>query len=646
MDMKTHYTVFLSYRRDGAFETASLIAEKLRAAGYDVFLDVESLRSGKFNEQLYAVIEQCSDFILILPEGGLDRCTNELDWVRLEILYALKHHKNIVPVMLKGFVWPETMPEGLEGLNEFQSVAAGGYDYFDASIDKLKNYLRSNPSLWSLKKYKWILVSLLILLGVSGTAFWGINWYSVPVCKEQVDKMTYKIAVIGQLVTESQAIANAWNKYYKEYKQASPKDTAYLNAEIRHTLEFHRQETAKLQKDTARLLLDGSQRFFLQFRKLSLPDVETFHCSLYPSFFEDVNHSIDVLEFYLDLGDIPEISLASNKANLEHIQYSANGTYYGYLEFLSDMPEEALEVYKELSVHFENLPSSTSLYLPRHEYERLQKLEQEKAQSLLKNLGFLNTEQSLLLEQKQKKLKQLEEKVEQGEVVKKEMQDRTQHIVELSSDILEKQKLLQTTIDKTEEVMRRIIEKCKLSKEDEQYTMWGKILRLATLMNNTLTNRQNLHLQNEKDKVAAREKGYDVSHWYEVKYSLTTKDLLKEVTQRLDQYAVYYPETKVYVITVKHYYTSVEQGQYPLNGMVMMATKDNLAHPVLHIGDIVIARKGMTVNNTTDYKVAKDRDGDDSLTFLRLDNNGQLKKATEIVPQTDILVGFLELKEE
>lgn len=643
--MKTHYTVFLSYRRDGAFETASLIAEKLRAAGYDVFLDVESLRSGKFNEQLYAVIEQCSDFILILPEGGLDRCVNELDWVRLEILYALEHHKNMIPVMLKGFVWPESMPKGLEGLNEFQSVAAGGYDYFDASIDKLKSYLKSKPSQWSLNRYKWILMSLVILLGVLGAVYLGINRYSVPVCKEQADKMTYRIAVIDQLVSESKAIASAWNKYYQEYKQALPKDTAYLNTEIRRTLEFHRQETAKLQKDTARLALNDSQRFFLQFRKISLSDIETFHHSLYPKFFEDVNHSMDVLEFYLSLEVTPEISLSSNEANLKYIQYTANGAYYGYLDSLSDMPEEALEAYKELSIHFENLPSSTSLYLPHHEYERLQKLELEKAQGLLQDLGFLNTEQSLLLEQDQKKLKQLKEKVEQVEAVKKEMQDRTQHIVELSSDIIEKQKLLQTTTNKTEEVMRRIIEKCKLSKEDEQYTMWGKILRLATLMNNTLVNRQNLQLQNEKDKVATREKGYDVSYWYEVKYSLTTKDLLKELTQRLDQYAGYYPETKVYVTAVKQYYALVEQGRYPLNGMVMMATKDNLLHPVLQIGDIVIARKGITVNNTADYKAAKDREGDDSLTFLRLDGNGQLKKVTEVVPQTDILVGFLELKE-
>ena len=90
-----NYSVFISYRREGGFETASLIAEKLRNTGYSVFLDVESLRSGKFNEQLYAVIKQCTDFILVLPKDGLNRCANENDWVRLEVACAMRNDKTV-----------------------------------------------------------------------------------------------------------------------------------------------------------------------------------------------------------------------------------------------------------------------------------------------------------------------------------------------------------------------------------------------------------------------------------------------------------------------------------------------------------------------------------------------------------------------
>ena len=106
------YDIFISYRRDN-YHSANLIATRLKAEGYRVFFDLESMRSGKFNEQLYQVIEQCKDFVLVLPPDSLDRCHNEDDWVRLEILEAIRTGKNIIPVLLTGFKWPETMPKGL-----------------------------------------------------------------------------------------------------------------------------------------------------------------------------------------------------------------------------------------------------------------------------------------------------------------------------------------------------------------------------------------------------------------------------------------------------------------------------------------------------------------------------------------------------
>ncbi|MCM1503097.1 MAG: toll/interleukin-1 receptor domain-containing protein [Bacteroidales bacterium] len=59
--MKT-YDIFISYRRD-AYESANLIATRLRAAGYRVFFDLESMRSGLFNEQLFDVIDKLLSFI-------------------------------------------------------------------------------------------------------------------------------------------------------------------------------------------------------------------------------------------------------------------------------------------------------------------------------------------------------------------------------------------------------------------------------------------------------------------------------------------------------------------------------------------------------------------------------------------------------
>lgn len=120
---KPKYDIFISYRRT-AYDTANLIAVKLRHAGYKVFFDVDTLTTGKFNEQLLEVIKGCKDFILVLPENAFDRCDDTEDWVRRETMCALENHKNILPVMLDGFSWPKEMSQGLEKLSSYQAIAA------------------------------------------------------------------------------------------------------------------------------------------------------------------------------------------------------------------------------------------------------------------------------------------------------------------------------------------------------------------------------------------------------------------------------------------------------------------------------------------------------------------------------------------
>ena len=136
------YDIFISYRRDGGDTLAQLIYDRLTARGYRVFLDVESLRSGKFNEKLLAVMDECRDVVVILPPGALERCSNEEDWLYLELHHALKTHKNIIPVMMKGFSWPEKLPAGLEELCNFNGIQ-DSKDYFDAVIDKMTTLLHS-----------------------------------------------------------------------------------------------------------------------------------------------------------------------------------------------------------------------------------------------------------------------------------------------------------------------------------------------------------------------------------------------------------------------------------------------------------------------------------------------------------------------
>ena len=145
------YDIFLSYRREGGSETAKMLRDSLTERGYRVFLDVESLKSGPFNTKLFEVIDVCQDVVLVLPPHALDRCASPDDWVRLEIEHALQNGKNIVPVMLKGFEFPEALPESLARLPYLNGLRSS-IEFYDAFLDKLERFLKSRPTRKLLKR--------------------------------------------------------------------------------------------------------------------------------------------------------------------------------------------------------------------------------------------------------------------------------------------------------------------------------------------------------------------------------------------------------------------------------------------------------------------------------------------------------------
>lgn len=157
-----NYQVFISYRRDGGDALAGRIADRLKSLGYCVFFDVESMRSGTFNTQILSAIDRCKDVILVLPPNGLDRCANSEDWVRQEICHAIKQQKNIIPVMMRGFTFPDVLPPELDSIRFLEGVAASN-DYFDAVIDRLVSLLESrienkkiaDEILYLSKQYDW-----------------------------------------------------------------------------------------------------------------------------------------------------------------------------------------------------------------------------------------------------------------------------------------------------------------------------------------------------------------------------------------------------------------------------------------------------------------------------------------------------------
>lgn len=136
------YDIFISYRRDGGSYYARILKAELEKRGYAdrVFLDYDGLKDGRFDNRIMQAIDGARIFIFILSPGALERCKDEEDWVRKEILYAIEHERHIIPInfdnLFDGF--PSQIPEKIrEALGQHQFSKIDSESLLEASMDKL-----------------------------------------------------------------------------------------------------------------------------------------------------------------------------------------------------------------------------------------------------------------------------------------------------------------------------------------------------------------------------------------------------------------------------------------------------------------------------------------------------------------------------
>lgn len=64
--------------------TCSLLKVHLQLHGFSVFIDVEKLEAGKFEDKLIQSVMGARNFVLVLSPGALDKCMQDhdcKDWV-------------------------------------------------------------------------------------------------------------------------------------------------------------------------------------------------------------------------------------------------------------------------------------------------------------------------------------------------------------------------------------------------------------------------------------------------------------------------------------------------------------------------------------------------------------------------------------
>ena len=139
-------SVFISYRRQLSESLALLIRKDLIEHRFDAFMDFENLDSGEFDRRILSEIEAREHFIVVLEPGSLDRISQDGDWLRREIAYALAHGRNVVPVT-KGFNFRRdlVLPPDVARLPSFNAITIPP-GYFDAAMERLRTRFLKIPS--------------------------------------------------------------------------------------------------------------------------------------------------------------------------------------------------------------------------------------------------------------------------------------------------------------------------------------------------------------------------------------------------------------------------------------------------------------------------------------------------------------------
>lgn len=213
--MSNKFDIFISYRREGGYDTAKHLYDLLIRDGYRVSFDIDTLRNGDFDVQLYERIDQCKDFLLIVDQHAFDRCLDpnsvpQEDWLRCELAYALKKNKNIIPVFLSGVKgFPRDLPEDIAKVAVKNGPEYNRYHFNSFYKDLKKRFLKS---LSINKIWKGLGLGLLFIIIVFGVAFFIVHQPYVepipsisPITTDTIDEQIAKAPKKRLLTPEEEA---------------------------------------------------------------------------------------------------------------------------------------------------------------------------------------------------------------------------------------------------------------------------------------------------------------------------------------------------------------------------------------------------------------------------------------------------------
>ncbi len=645
------YDIFISYRRS-SYDTANLIATRLKSAGYSVFFDMETLRSGKFNEQLFNVIDSCKDFIVVLPPNALDRCVNEDDWVRLEVCRAIANKKNIVPVMLNGFTWPNSMPQGMEDLCNYQALTASSIEYFDLAMERLQQrYLLSKRQIPVRKWIKYstiVTVSLLLLIGI----VWAVLFYlSIDVCTKYATCLVKDANAVHIISEQNEKLYRNWNVFSNNIvREYNPEKVLQLKDNMTAFIDMiEKNLNDSWIADSVDLNISDYHSFLLSLHGINAEEIK-MSPSVATLYYKDYKEN-DISRLRIAVQDPSTMNLRYTNTLFSVFNHTKNIYYASLLSELSAFPESSLVIFKELQPLWTHFPSEYLIGYDREYYENIIRSESQKIEELLSGYESVLTEKEAKVEDVMKQIDQMEHNINQNYEEINQRIDQTEAIINAVQEqnanekrkeqelALRKEKINAQEVEikaskaELEELDKKYVEtyealkrKCTIDEEDDQWYKWGKIRRWGSYLQMITDSRNQLESQGIRSTS-----------------SITPEMVYAEMNSLLSVYQTYHPESKEYVVPAKAFFKEVAKGKRGYAGIIVFAFKDDAVHPVLKVGDIIIAYAGTTIKNYDEMKAAFKEYGNAKVEFIRL-NDGKFEENTFDWEETGI-VGLLDLTE-
>ena len=574
MKKQPKYDIFISYRRDGGESTAKILRDKLSELGYQVFFDVESLRSGDFNTRLYTVIEECQDFLLVLSPGALDRCRNEDDWVRLEIEHALETGKNVIPVMLRGFSFPQVLPESIDALR-YKNGVESNYQFFDAFIEKLRLFLKSKPAIGRrigrrpLGKNLLLAFALMAVLGAGAAVGLGrlTEDRAYPSNKKEENLTGSLIYYVQSNLLRMEQAAEYMDGAYNACSQYLAHPDTASREELLSQLEGNRRLLYGI--DAEAVSMTEELRTGLEESPFSLADSQALHDYL-KEFRQSCISNTYFMEYITDPDTYLEQQVRENVLECyeeileEELQIIACGINDLLLPIEK---EESLEAFKyDFLPQLYYIPLEASTWSDSR--EALASGEESSWNAIERSMDQVRVqigeENMKLMETKAQMVQEL---MESG-LLQQEAEERMNELSGQSSQLTQEKDALQEAQAQLEEKLNEAREKFAPQESDDMEMLWGKMLRFL-----------NLGLYDE---------------------ALNCLDFYREKARGQDAYA------ELYVPAARRFIESVGQTGIDYGLMVVGYEPGQESHEQYEIGDVIIALNGLPVHNYEEYSRAKE----------------------------------------